>query len=262
MTDFDLTQYSEEPAAVDAAGDAPAKPLSWYQRNKARVCEEYKRAYADNRDGFKDKKLVSGNASYERNKHKRPPKTEEQITQIKARQKRWYEANKEKQKVRERARYQEKKDYNTSVRLQSKFGITLDEYNAMLALQRGLCAVCGSEPNIKDKNGNIRRLAVDHDHKTGKVRQLLCNACNTSIGLVKENVSTLVNMIDYIKKHETGEMKKITIEFTLDEVQALAGLIDAGVKATGIQSVKAAAVLIAKLEAAVAEANAKTQETE
>ena len=83
-----------------------------------------------------------------------------------------------------------------------------------------------------------------------------------SIGLVKENIYTLINMIDYIKKHETGAMKKITIEFTLDEIQALAGLIDAGVKATGIQSVKAAAVLIAKLEAAVAEANAKPQETE
>ncbi len=54
----------------------------------------------------------------------------------------------------------------------------------------------------------------------------------------------------------------ITLTLSQDEVQALAGLIDAGVKATGIQSVKAAAVLIAKLEAAVAEANAKTQETE
>jgi hypothetical protein len=55
------------------------------------------------------------------------------------------------------------------------------------------------------------------------------------------------------------------INLTLDqnEMQALAGLIDAGVKATGIQSVKAAAVLIAKLEQAVAEANAKPeQETE
>ena len=48
----------------------------------------------------------------------------------------------------------------------------------------------------------------------------------------------------------------ITITLTNEELQALAGLIDAGVKATGIQSVKAAAVLIAKLEAAVAEANA------
>ena len=54
----------------------------------------------------------------------------------------------------------------------------------------------------------------------------------------------------------------ITITLTNEELQALAGLIDAGVKATGIQSVKAAAVLIAKLEAAVAEANAKPQETE
>ena len=54
----------------------------------------------------------------------------------------------------------------------------------------------------------------------------------------------------------------ITITLTQDEIQALGALLDAAVKATGIQGAKAAVPLYAKLEAAVAEANAKTQETE
>ena len=56
----------------------------------------------------------------------------------------------------------------------------------------------------------------------------------------------------------------ITLTLDQNELQALAGLLDAGVKATGLQSVKMAASLLAKLESAVAEANAKTepQETE
>ena len=54
----------------------------------------------------------------------------------------------------------------------------------------------------------------------------------------------------------------ITITLTQDEIQALGALLDAAIKATGIQGAKAAVPLYAKLEAAVAEANAKPQETE
>lgn len=61
-----------------------------------------------------------------------------------------------------------------------RFGITLDEYERMLAAQGGLCAVCG---------GRCRRgrLSVDHCHKTGRVRGLLCRSCNIILGLMQDN---------------------------------------------------------------------------
>jgi hypothetical protein len=262
MTDFDFTDQTEQEAVEQTA---PIKKgfnqKEWYARNREILKERRRKAYAENRNGIRDKDAASKRANRERNREAQRAHLENNREKINARRREYYKKNAEKMKPGFHQRYHSDKDAHTDKRLKRKFGITLDEYNAMFSLQGGVCAVCGTEPNIKDKNGNIRRLAVDHDHKTGRVRQLLCNACNTSIGLVKENISTLVGMIDYIKKHETGAMKNITIEFTLDEVQALAGLIDAGIKATGIQSVKAAAVLIAKLEAAVAAAN-KPKEVE
>lgn len=63
--------------------------------------------------------------------------------------------------------------------LKRKYGITLAEYDQMLEEQHGVCAICGGA----DPSG--RRLAVDHDHETGKVRGLLCTSCNTRLGFLE-----------------------------------------------------------------------------
>jgi len=60
-----------------------------------------------------------------------------------------------------------------------KFGITPEQYDLVLAAQNGGCAICGS--TLGDENG--RRLAVDHDHASGRVRGLLCVACNRQLGI-------------------------------------------------------------------------------
>jgi hypothetical protein len=56
------------------------------------------------------------------------------------------------------------------------YGITEEQYNAMLAAQKNVCAICGGPPRRK------RRLAVDHCHATGRVRALLCDPCNLKLG--------------------------------------------------------------------------------
>lgn len=187
--------------------------------------------------------------------HSKPSKKERQA---KANRK-YYAATIDDRRAKARAAYHAAKEHNTSRRLMQRFGITLEQYNEMLAKQGGTCAICGGNQTIRDKAGKLRRLAVDHDHKTGKVRQLLCSSCNTGIGLVKESVRTLSKMIDYIRKHEDTNLKTVTLQFTLDEVQALAALIDAGVKASGLASVKAASAILIKLEEAVAAANTPAQ---
>ena len=91
----------------------------------------------------------------------------------------------------------ENKDREKSRQLQKKYGITLDEYNQMFTDQNGCCAVCG-----KHESNQVRSLAVDHDHETGEVRELLCTSCNTSLGLLQENEEILLSMLAYIRRHK------------------------------------------------------------
>lgn len=60
-----------------------------------------------------------------------------------------------------------------------KFGITPEQYDLLLAAQNGGCAICGSALG----DGTGRRLAIDHDHASGRVRGLLCVACNRRLGI-------------------------------------------------------------------------------
>lgn len=94
-----------------------------------------------------------------------------------------------------KASYERNKDWYTNHDLIKRYGITLDEYNTMLDQQRGVCYVCGGV------NSNGRRLSVDHNHETGEVRKLLCHPCNASLGSLREDISVLENMINYIKEH-------------------------------------------------------------
>lgn len=76
-------------------------------------------------------------------------------------------------------------EYNRSVAPEVKrnsryrliYGIDLDEYERMLAVQGGVCAICDQPEKAKN-----RLLCVDHDHQTGVVRGLLCTRCNTALG--------------------------------------------------------------------------------
>ena len=74
--------------------------------------------------------------------------------------------------------------------LRRKYGITEAEYNEMLVSQKGVCKLCGKSESIKSdtprQRGKERKLAVDHDHKTGKVRGLLCYRCNLDLGLYEK----------------------------------------------------------------------------
>jgi hypothetical protein len=82
-----------------------------------------------------------------------------------------------------------------------KYGITSEDFNAMLTAQRDGCAICGFVPLPDGKNA-AARLHVDHDHETGKVRALLCNGCNRGMGYLGDNPARLRAAADYIEKHK------------------------------------------------------------
>ena len=76
--------------------------------------------------------------------------------------------------------------------LKRKYGLTVEEYEMMLNEQEGVCAIC-RKPPTKD-----RRLAVDHCHKAGHIRGLLCTRCNVALGLFDEDAGRVLRAYDYL----------------------------------------------------------------
>lgn len=81
-------------------------------------------------------------------------------------------------------------------RLKRQYGITLEEYTALLEAQNGVCAICGTS----NPPGSHGILVVDHDHETGGVRGLLCCNCNTGLGMFGDDPERLTQASRYLGK--------------------------------------------------------------
>ncbi len=81
-----------------------------------------------------------------------------------------------------------------------RYGLTVKEVGAIADAQEHKCAICGN-PEGEQRNGLTRHLAIDHDHKTGKIRALLCQSCNTGLGKFKDDPELLAKAIAYLVKH-------------------------------------------------------------
>jgi hypothetical protein len=83
--------------------------------------------------------------------------------------------------------------------------IPVAQYNAMLTEQGGVCAICGKAQSTKYRgvrgHGKIKALYIDHCHKTGKIRGLLCHYCNFGLGEFMDSIKLLRRAIRYLKKH-------------------------------------------------------------
>jgi hypothetical protein len=87
------------------------------------------------------------------------------------------------------------KDYYSNKHLTNTYGITLEDKAKMYLEQDGKCYIC-------DKPIEGHKVYIDHDHKTGKVRKLLCPGCNCAIGLAQESEELLLKFIAYLKEHK------------------------------------------------------------
>jgi hypothetical protein len=108
------------------------------------------------------------------------------------RRKDWRKNNRE--KARDQAR-KHQKTYNTNHpgrRLKHKYNLTLEEYEQLMEKHNRRCAICGKE----DRG---IRLCIDHDHKTGEIRGLLCRKCNLGLGYFMDNAEALTNAIKYLQ---------------------------------------------------------------
>lgn len=96
--------------------------------------------------------------------------------------------------------------YKRDKRLRWIFGISLSDYSAMLLDQNGLCGICREPQAWNRREGDV--LVVDHNHATGKVRGLLCHACNQALGLFQDDPVRMQDALAYVLRHAAVEVKQ------------------------------------------------------
>ena len=85
--------------------------------------------------------------------------------------------------------------------LKRLYNMGIDDYNNMLDKQHGRCAMCFETPEVAHANFRKKNFYVDHDHKTGKNRELLCHKCNALLGYADDSILLLQEAIRYLEKH-------------------------------------------------------------
>jgi hypothetical protein len=84
--------------------------------------------------------------------------------------------------------------------LRKGYGLTLEQYNEMVARQDGKCLICQDKPHLVG-NKRQKTLHVDHCHDSGKIRGLLCHQCNCAIGLLKDDPARIRALLAYVETH-------------------------------------------------------------
>jgi hypothetical protein len=100
--------------------------------------------------------------------------------------------------------YMRNKDKARATRRRSKlrqFGLTVEQFAALLAKQGGMCAICRGPQQVR--KGEITQFALDHNHMSGRPRGLLCGRCNRVLGSVNEDEALLQAMISYLRRWNT-----------------------------------------------------------
>jgi hypothetical protein len=109
-------------------------------------------------------------------------------------------ANRDRLLIYQRERGALLRDDSREKKLIKIYGMTADDYALRLAAQNGVCAICRGAERLRDKRtGELRRMAVDHDHVSGSVRGLLCATCNTLLGRARDGVAILQAAIAYLE---------------------------------------------------------------
>ena len=81
------------------------------------------------------------------------------------------------------------------------YGLTVEQYEAMVEAQGGLCAACGQPETHRYRSGEVTRLAVDHDHETDAIRGLLCQRCNSALGRFGDSAELIEALAAYRRRY-------------------------------------------------------------
>jgi len=205
-------QTSEYKAKIKERNQRPenkAKMKKWQEENKAHMKE-----YRNKPENKSIMKAYSKN-HYQNNKDKIKIERDKPENKLKHKlyMKKWLEENKtHMQDYRNRPENKAKmKNHSRKINLKKFYNLSIEDYNKMVEQQNNKCALCGNEETNTFK-GKIVNLSVDHNQKTGKVRELLCKNCNVSLGNLKEDISLFYKCIKYLKQDQEEKVKYINLK--------------------------------------------------
>lgn len=119
---------------------------------------------------------------------------------LREKQKKYWTEHREELNARRRAqdtiRYKEALAKHRIWFRKRKFGLSANDVNDLLDKQNGVCAICHKA------TWNKKGPCIDHDHASGKVRGILCYACNSALGFIKDDLKTLKSMMDYLRANK------------------------------------------------------------
>jgi hypothetical protein len=163
---------------------------AYYQANKDSLKEGMRQWYQENKDlklrGDKVSAKERMRQWYEKNKGYCKRKRAE-----------YYQTHKDQIKAKTREYFHQNKDRAIEQKLKHNYGITKTDYEKLLVSQGGKCAGCGVLQGTKSK-----RLYVDHCHRTGKIRGLLCAKCNFVLGHANDDEQILLRLAEYLRRQQ------------------------------------------------------------
>lgn len=183
-------------AQLTAAENKRARRRRYYERNRDKISAkakkwaaenvEHRRTYqAEYRARNRDQLTAAAAARYVRQKD-----------ELNAKNRAWHAANRDRVREYKRRRRIERPDIRFAAKLRA-YGLTRAQHDAMLIAQSGLCAICCDPFGA----GRLQGPHVDHCHRTGKVRGLLCRRCNSMLGYVNDCAEILNAAATYVDQH-------------------------------------------------------------
>jgi hypothetical protein len=124
---------------------------------------------------------------------------------IRTRQRAWHAKHRDRRNAAQRARRAAQPETFKALALRKEYGLSLDEYQVMLDAQNGVCAICMKPERARNRNGSAKLLAVDHDHRSGAVRGLLCSFCNSALAFIGDDPDVAGRMILYLAHPPAGK---------------------------------------------------------
>lgn len=161
--------------------DKKAYQRAYYLRNKERLNKKNKENRLANLENYRanKRKYEKEHRAEAEERHVKWRSNKSNMAKVNKQAVRWRKTNPDKFKVIKRKAV-----------LKANYGMTPEKFDSMASSQGFACAICRIVPT--------HTLHVDHDHKTGRVRGLLCRTCNTGLGLLKDNAEFLSNAIKYL----------------------------------------------------------------
>jgi gluconate kinase len=150
--------------------------------------EYNKKHRAENKEHYKEYKL----SYYAKNK--------ERISKVRSAYK---EKNRELIREKNKQYRFDHVEVTKNYKMSRRYGLSHEQFINMVNKQNNLCAICNQpEKTFDQRIKMLRRLAIDHNHTTGKVRGLLCLECNSGIGKLKDSIELLTKAINYLKEND------------------------------------------------------------